>query len=106
MLLTFMSVDALEQCSEIIGIDDNRTIKTNRRVNGSSKISLFQDGGPKKYFPFRQNDLFVAKLRVGSEGIQMTVDGKHITSFGFREVLSLPPSQTDCYSHTGCNLIC
>ncbi|CAA2958620.1 beta-1,3-galactosyltransferase GALT1 [Olea europaea subsp. europaea] len=80
-------VDALEQCSEIIGKDDNRTTKTNRHVSGSSKISLFQDGGLKNYFPFRQNDLFIATLRVGSEGNQMTVDGKHITSFGFRETL-------------------
>ncbi|KAL2559259.1 Beta-1 [Forsythia ovata] len=80
-------VDALEQCSAMVGKDDNRTIKANRHVNGSSKISMFQDGGRKMYFPFRQNDLFVATLRVGSEGIQMTVDGKHITSFGFRETL-------------------
>lgn len=41
------------------------------------------------YFPFKQGYPFVATLRVGSEGIQMTVDGKHITSFSFREVLPL-----------------
>lgn len=44
---------------------------------------------PKKYFPFKQGYPFVATLRVGSEGIQMTVDGKHITSFAYREVISL-----------------
>jgi len=42
----------------------------------------------RKYFPFKQGYPFVATLRVGSEGIQMTVDGKHITSFAFREVHS------------------
>ncbi|CAA2984011.1 beta-1,3-galactosyltransferase 15 [Olea europaea subsp. europaea] len=80
-------VDALEQCSEMIGKGDNRTIKANRHANGSSKISTFHYGGRKTYFPFRQNDLFVATLRVGLERIQMTVDGKHVTSFAFRETL-------------------
>lgn len=106
MLLKFMSVDALEQCSEMIGKDDNRTIKANRHANGSSKISTFHYGGRKTYFPFRQNDLFVATLRVGLEGIQMTVDGKHVTSFAFREVLTLSlPSHTNthCYRQTGRN---
>lgn len=49
-----------------------------------------QDGSkPRKYFPFKQGYPFVATLRVGSEGIQMTVDGKHLTSFAYREVISL-----------------
>nr|GEW75770.1 beta-1,3-galactosyltransferase GALT1 [Tanacetum cinerariifolium] len=39
------------------------------------------------YYAFLQGYLLVATLRVGSEGVQMTVDGKHITSFAFRETL-------------------
>lgn len=78
-------MDELDQCNELLGKENNRTVKANRYTNG------LHDGKPRKYFPFRQNDLFVATLRVGSEGIQMTVDGKHITSFAFREVMFLCP---------------
>ncbi|KAH6824692.1 galactosyltransferase1 [Perilla frutescens var. hirtella] len=80
-------VDELDQCNELLGKENNHSVKPNRYTDGSTKISLVHDGKPRKYFPFRQNDLFVATLRVGSEGIQMTVDGKHITSFAFRETL-------------------
>lgn len=40
----------------------------------------------RSYFPFKQGYPFVATFRVGSEGIQTTVDGKHTTSFAYREV--------------------
>ncbi|KAL2226143.1 beta-1,3-galactosyltransferase GALT1 [Sesamum indicum] len=80
-------VDELDQCNELVGKENNQMIKAYRHANGSRKISMVHDGKPRKYFPFKQNDLFVATLRVGSEGIQMTVDGKHITSFAFREAL-------------------
>ncbi|GER41412.1 3-galactosyltransferase [Striga asiatica] len=70
-------VDELDQCNGFLGKETNQTVKPNQLGNGK----------PRKYFPFKQNDLFVATLRVGSEGIQMTVDGKHITSFAFRETL-------------------
>ncbi|KAK1415929.1 hypothetical protein QVD17_31717 [Tagetes erecta] len=61
-------VDELDQCNEKVG----------KVINGSKT---------RNYFPFKQGYLSVATLRVGSEGIQMTVDGKHITSFAFRETL-------------------
>lgn len=68
-------VDELDQCNKIVG-------------NVSRRSSLVQDGSkPRKYFPFKQGYPFVATLRVGSEGIQMTVDGKHLTSFAYREAL-------------------
>ncbi|KAL6547103.1 Beta-1,3-galactosyltransferase galt1 [Orobanche minor] len=70
-------MDELDQCNEFLGNEINQTVEASRHGNGQ----------PRKYFPFKQNDLFVATLRVGSEGIQMTVDGKHITSFAFRETL-------------------
>lgn len=62
-------VDELDQCNEKVG----KVVNT-----GSNSRS---------YFPFKQGYLSVATLRVGSEGIQMTVDGKHISSFAFRETL-------------------
>ncbi|CAI9096590.1 OLC1v1032775C3 [Oldenlandia corymbosa var. corymbosa] len=81
-------VDELDQCNQIVGKDENHTITIGKPSNATAKTSMLQDGsGPRKYFPFRQGYIFVATLRVGSEGIQMTVDGKHITSFGFRETL-------------------
>lgn len=61
-------VDELDQCNEKVG----------KVINGTKT---------RTYFPFKQGYLSVATLRVGSEGIQMTVDGKHITSFAFRETL-------------------
>ena len=82
-----MPVDELDQCNQIVGKDDNHTTMGGKHLNVSTKTPMVQDGSkPKKYFPFKQGNPFVATLRVGSEGIQMTVDGKHITSFGFREV--------------------
>lgn len=89
MLFSLMSVDELDQCNEMVGKGDNRTIKVSKQSNGATKFSMVQDGKPRKSFPFKQNYLFVATLRVGSEGLQMAVDGKHITSFAFREVLYL-----------------
>ncbi|XP_051122483.1 beta-1,3-galactosyltransferase GALT1-like [Andrographis paniculata] len=80
-------VDDLDQCNELVGRETNQTVKASRLANGTSKISMVHDGKTTKYFPFRQHDLFVATLRIGAEGIQMTVDGKHITSFAFRETL-------------------
>nr|XP_016487258.1 PREDICTED: beta-1,3-galactosyltransferase GALT1-like isoform X2 [Nicotiana tabacum] len=76
-------VDELEQCNDMVG-----NVMATRHVIATNKSSLAQDGSKsRKYFPFKQGYLSVATLRVGSEGIQMTVDGKHITSFAFRETL-------------------
>lgn len=73
-------MDELDQCNEVVG-----------NVIATNKSSMVQDGAKsRKYFPFKQGYLSVATLRVGSEGIQMTVDGRHITSFAFREVIFSP----------------
>lgn len=77
-------VDELDNCNKIVGKIGEQRIRSN-----VSRQSSVQDGSKsRKYFPFKQGYPFVATLRVGSEGIQMTVDGKHITSFAFREVIS------------------
>ncbi|KAI3433043.1 uncharacterized protein J3R85_007228 [Psidium guajava] len=76
-------VDELDQCNKMVGNDDNRA-----RSNSSKLSPTRKDGSTsRRYFPFKQGYLSVATLRVGSEGIQMTVDGKHITSFAYRETL-------------------
>lgn len=80
-----MPVDELDQCNKIVGKTEEQRI----RSNVSRQSSTVQDGSKsRRYFPFKQGYPFVATLRVGSEGIQMTVDGKHLTSFAFREVSS------------------
>lgn len=72
----------------MVGREFNQTMKAAMHVNGSKSSSQIHDRfKTRRYFPFRQGYPFVATLRVGSEGIQMTVDGKHITSFAYREVL-------------------
>ncbi|KAI3911689.1 hypothetical protein MKX01_029450 [Papaver californicum] len=59
----------------------------NKNYNSSRRSSMAHDRfKPRQIFPFKQGNLFVATLRVGAEGLQMTVDGKHITSFGYREL--------------------
>ncbi|XP_027359918.1 beta-1,3-galactosyltransferase GALT1 [Abrus precatorius] len=81
-------VDELEQCNKIVGKNSSQLhtasmySHTSRRSSATDEQSI-----NRKYFPFKQGYPFVATLRVGTEGIQMTVDGKHITSFAFRETL-------------------
>ncbi|XWS30254.1 hypothetical protein CRYUN_Cryun24cG0100700 [Craigia yunnanensis] len=81
-------VDDLKQCSEKVGKVDSQRFATNE----SSVISLWPSKAENKtrsrqYFPFKLGYLSVMTLRVGEEGFQMTVDGKHITSFAYREGL-------------------
>ena len=83
-----LPVDELDQCNKIVGNRDVHLVMTGKSHNASRLSSMVQDGSKsRKYFPFKQGYPFVATLRVGSEGIQMTVDGKHITSFAQREVI-------------------
>lgn len=83
-------MDELDQCNEMLGKETNLGFKATGVLNNSRRPSLVKEGSKtRKYFPFEQGFLSVATLRVGSEGIQMTVDGKHITSFAFRDVISV-----------------
>lgn len=82
-------MDELDRCNDIVGRDHKRVFKASKHSNSSRKSSIGKDVSKTiRYFPFKQGNPFVATLRVGSEGIQMTVDGKHITSFAYREVIS------------------
>lgn len=79
-------VDELDQCNKIVGKNNSQAAGTHS--DGSRRPSVVQQGTKsRRYFPFKQGYPSVATLRVGSEGIQMTVDGKHITSFAYRETL-------------------
>uniref|UniRef100_A0A1J3JV80 Beta-1,3-galactosyltransferase 15 n=1 Tax=Noccaea caerulescens TaxID=107243 RepID=A0A1J3JV80_NOCCA len=76
-------VDDLDQCDKVVGREVNRTSSTSFLQSNTSKEASKHE----RYFPFKNGFLSVATLRVGTEGMQMTVDGKHITSFAFRDTL-------------------
>ncbi|KAK6928184.1 Galectin, carbohydrate recognition domain [Dillenia turbinata] len=75
-------VDELKQCNEKVG----------RLAAGPSNMSIWSSvsknvSKTERYFPFKQGYLSVMTLRVGEEGFHTTVDGKHVTSFAYRESL-------------------
>uniref|UniRef100_A0A2P2MKB0 Hexosyltransferase n=1 Tax=Rhizophora mucronata TaxID=61149 RepID=A0A2P2MKB0_RHIMU len=79
-------VDELDQCNDMVGRNDSGVGE--KHSEGLRRSSVGQERSKtRRYFPFKQGHLFVATLRVGLEGIQMTVDGKHITSFAYRGTL-------------------
>ena len=73
-------MDGLERCNAMVGTEEKDI------DNSKHQAAAKKHGEPNKYFPFKQGYLAIATLRVGSEGIHMTVDGKHITSFAYRAV--------------------
>ncbi|KAF5745452.1 Beta-1 3-galactosyltransferase 15 isoform 1 [Tripterygium wilfordii] len=75
-------VEEFDQCNKMVG--GNVTLKSGVARRSSMMLEGFKS---RRYFPFKQGYPFVATLRVGSEGMQMSVDGKHITSFAYRETL-------------------
>ncbi|WCJ21288.1 galactosyltransferase1 [Euphorbia peplus] len=79
-------VDELDQCNKIVGGNDTRL--ASMHSEGSGRSGMAQEGSiNRRFFPFKQGYLSVVTLRVGTEGIQTTIDGKHITSFAYRETL-------------------
>ncbi|XAR55992.1 Galactosylxylosylprotein 3-beta-galactosyltransferase [Bertholletia excelsa] len=80
-------VDELDQCNKMVGKDDTHVLNASSHSNSTRKFTVTEGSKSRRYFPFKQAFLFVATLRVGTEGFQMTVDGRHITSFAFRESL-------------------
>ncbi|KAL6009135.1 hypothetical protein ACLOJK_022362 [Asimina triloba] len=77
-------VDELDKCNPNVGKHDKQRFPTGKHSNESRQL---ENAKPRRYFPFKRGYPSVAILRVGLEGIQMTVDGKHITSFAYRESL-------------------
>ncbi|CAL9216217.1 unnamed protein product [Arabidopsis halleri] len=81
-------VDDLDECNKMVGREINRTSSSSLQSNTSRGVPIAREASKQeRYFPFKQGFLSVATLRVGTEGMQMTVDGKHITSFAFRDTL-------------------
>ncbi|KAF9626184.1 hypothetical protein IFM89_031311 [Coptis chinensis] len=81
-----LTVDELDQCNPMVGRNDSRFLARIYSGSGGS-LAAHEGSKPTRYFPFKQGYLAVTTLRVGAEGIQVTVDGKHTTSFSYRETL-------------------
>ncbi|XP_059670345.1 beta-1,3-galactosyltransferase GALT1-like [Cornus florida] len=79
-------VDDLNQCNQMVGRNDSKRFTSGGSSNIWSQMANNRSN-PRQFFPFKQGYPSVMTLRVGEEGIQMTVDGKHITSFAYRERL-------------------
>ncbi|KAE8801872.1 Beta-1,3-galactosyltransferase 15 [Hordeum vulgare] len=71
-------VDDLERCNSMVGREEKS------RMNSTRHTGPKQGGKPSTYFPFKQGYLAITTLRIALEGIHMTVDGKHVTSFAYR----------------------
>ncbi|XP_034707679.1 beta-1,3-galactosyltransferase GALT1-like isoform X1 [Vitis riparia] len=82
------TVDDLIKCNEMVGKNDSNKLTASESPKISTHSTLaWNRARARRYFPFKQGYLSVMTLRVGEEGIQMTVDGKHTTSFAYRESL-------------------
>lgn len=92
-------MDELDKCNPMVGKADKWWFPSAKYSNGSRRPPMSKESvKPIKYFPFKQGYLSVATLRVGIEGIQMTVDGKHITSFAYRDVITVTMNLFPPYS--------
>ncbi|KAI3834069.1 hypothetical protein MKX03_035865 [Papaver bracteatum] len=80
-----LEVDGLVLCNEQVVIEDN----INRsQPNGEKLTNVSHGSSHTSYnFPFVEGNPFTATLWVGIEGFHMTVNGRHETSFAYREKL-------------------
>lgn len=76
-----LAVDGLDVCTEQVG---KAVMKKN-----STTLKGPMVGDNKSWFPFMNGLPFAATLWVGWEGFHMTVNGKHVTSFEYRQVMYL-----------------
>ena len=81
------TVDGMEPCiGKIVGlvreVGDNIVSRTGTRKMPS------RSSNTKEWFPFVEGSPFAATLWVGWEGFHMTINGKHITSYAYRQVYS------------------
>ncbi|KAJ7530163.1 hypothetical protein O6H91_15G082500 [Diphasiastrum complanatum] len=77
-------VDGLETCAKSVGKP------MAKHQASSSMFGLGRSGQgskEKQWFPFTNGLPFAATLWLGWEGFHMTVDGKHVTSFEYRQSL-------------------
>lgn len=79
-------VDGLSRCNDRVG-EAMRGKHPDGKDLGIVKWSSISRKGSRGWFPFVEGYPFAATLWVGLEGFHMTVNGKQITSFEYRESL-------------------
>lgn len=86
----FLKVDGLVKCNAQM-VRTTMPENSNGSNPSSGKLTNFSDGGTHGSanfpFPFSEGIPFTASLWVGFEGFHMTVNGRHETSFAYREKL-------------------
>lgn len=81
-------VDDLDRCNEKVGKAANRKYVNRNRSEIAKETTVRRMGAKENlYFPFIEGYAFVATIWVGMDGFHMTVNGKHVTSFEYRESL-------------------
>ncbi len=84
--LVEIAVDNLESCSSKVG---ENIILSQESGESTTTASNSISGGRDKsklWFPFAEGIPFAATLWMGAEGFHMTVNGRHISSFQYRQV--------------------
>ena len=77
------AVDGLTMCNPDIGQNISRRLGPGL-WNG---INVYE-GTAKTWFPFAEGLPFVVTVSAGWDGFHVSVNGKHVTSFKYRQVLS------------------
>lgn len=73
-------MDGLKICNPEIGQ------KISRKVGPGLWKGLNVIGSPGTWFPFAEGFPFVATISAGWDGFHVSVNGKHVTSFKYRQV--------------------
>ncbi|KAJ6718467.1 BETA-13-GALACTOSYLTRANSFERASE GALT1 [Salix purpurea] len=82
-----MTVDGLVLCNEKV-VRSTREENGNASSVGNVSVNVSQEiAHERANFPFVEGNAFTATLWVGLEGFHMTVNGRHETSFVYREKL-------------------
>lgn len=85
-LICLISVDGLTQCN-LQAIRDTTEANLNASQSSSNKFTNVSNVVARvSDFPFAEGVPFTASLWAGIEGFHMTVNGRHETSFAYREV--------------------
>jgi hypothetical protein len=84
--LVEIAVDKLESCSSKVG--ENIILSQESGMSTKTASNSISGGGDKSklWFPFAEGIPFAATLWMGAEGFHMTVNGRHISSFQYRQV--------------------
>lgn len=81
-----ISVDGLAKCNEQVRSTVEEHINASHLSGGQPSNISGEHAHVSANFPFLEGSPFTATLWAGVEGFHMTVNGRHETSFAYREV--------------------